>query len=78
MYPMGPLILGGGLNVTVLSYQDRLDFGFLTCPETAPDTDFIAAGVPLALEELEGAAGLAVENSTEPAVTNAPVPEPTA
>jgi WS/DGAT/MGAT family acyltransferase len=59
MFPMGPLILGGGLNITVISYRDALDFGFLTCPETAPDTDFIADGIPLALDELERAAGLA-------------------
>ena len=27
MYPMGPLLYGGGLNVTVLSSADRLNFG---------------------------------------------------
>lgn len=56
-YPVGPLILGSGLNVTVISYRDSLDFGFLTCPEPAPETDDLAAGIPLALEELERAAG---------------------
>jgi diacylglycerol O-acyltransferase / wax synthase len=79
MYPMGPLILGGGLNITVLSYQGSLDFGFLTCPETAPDTEFLAAGVPLALEELERAAGLDAdgdrpEPEAEPAAAAAPEP----
>ena len=60
LYPMGPLILGGGLNITVISYCGSLDFGFLTCPETVPETDFIAEGIPLALEELERAAGISV------------------
>jgi WS/DGAT/MGAT family acyltransferase len=58
LYPMGPLILGGGLNITVISYCESLDFGFLTCPETVPETEFIAEGVPLALEELERSAGI--------------------
>ena len=58
LFPMGPLILGGGLNITVISYCGSLDFGFLTCPETVPDTDFLAEGIPLALEELESAAGI--------------------
>jgi WS/DGAT/MGAT family acyltransferase len=60
LYPMGPLILGGGLNITVISYCGSLDFGFLACPETVPEAGFIAQGVPLALEELERDAGLAV------------------
>ena len=68
MYPMGPLILGAGLNITVFSYQENLDFGFLTCPETAPETDRIADGVPLALEELERGAGL---GSVAPTVVSA-------
>jgi WS/DGAT/MGAT family acyltransferase len=55
MYPMGPLLMGMGLNVTVISYLDSLDFGFMCCPEMIPQPDFIAEGVPLALEELEAA-----------------------
>jgi WS/DGAT/MGAT family acyltransferase len=56
MYPMGPLLMGMGLNVTVISYRESLDFGFMCCPEMIPQPDFIAEGVPLALEELEAAA----------------------
>lgn len=56
MAPMGPLLYGGGLNITVLSYMDRLDFGFLSCREAVPDPWLIADGIPLALEELEKAA----------------------
>jgi diacylglycerol O-acyltransferase len=77
MYPMGPLILGGGLNITVLSYQDRLDFGFLTCPETAPDTDYIADGVPLALAELERAAGFTPPDENRPTTSGTPAVEST-
>jgi WS/DGAT/MGAT family acyltransferase len=32
-YPMAPIVDGGGLNVTVVSYLDSLDFGLLTCPD---------------------------------------------
>jgi diacylglycerol O-acyltransferase len=56
MYPMGPLLYGGGLNITVLSYLDNMDFGFMACRETVRDPWFIAEGIPLALEELEKAA----------------------
>lgn len=56
MYPMGPLLYGGGLNITVLSYLDNMDFGFMACRETVRDPWFIAEGIPLALEELETAA----------------------
>ena len=76
MYPMGPLILGGGLNITVLSYQDALDFGFLTCPENTPETGAIAEGIPLALEELERAAGLTSGDDAVTAPTPPVVPEP--
>jgi WS/DGAT/MGAT family acyltransferase len=54
--PMGPLLYGGGLNVTVISYIDSLDFGFLACRELVPDLWSIADGIGLALEELEKAA----------------------
>jgi hypothetical protein len=32
-YPIAPIVDGGGLNVTVVSYLDSLDFGLLTCPD---------------------------------------------
>ena len=36
-YPMGPIMEGAGLNVTVLSYLDNVDFGFLAGAELVPD-----------------------------------------
>ena len=35
--PIGPIFDGGGLNMTVMSYMDSLDFGLLVCPELIPD-----------------------------------------
>jgi diacylglycerol O-acyltransferase / wax synthase len=58
MYPMGPLLLGTGLNITVISYCDSIDFGFLCCPEMVPEPAAIAEGIPIALEELEASVGL--------------------
>jgi diacylglycerol O-acyltransferase / wax synthase len=51
-YPMGPVSEGAGLNVTVLSYLDNVDFGFLACTEQVPDVDAMAADVELAMAEL--------------------------
>jgi hypothetical protein len=56
MYPMGPLLLGTGLNITVVSYRGSIDFGFLCCPEMVPEPGLVAEGVALALDELEAAA----------------------
>lgn len=53
LYPMGPLLYGTGVNITVFSYRDRVDFGFMTCREAVDDAWFIAEGIPLALEELK-------------------------
>jgi len=51
-YPMGPVSEGAGLNVTVLSYLDNVDFGFLACTEQVPDVNTMAADVELAMAEL--------------------------
>lgn len=56
MYPMGPLIYGTGVNVTVFSYRDRVDFGFMVCRDLVPDPWSLAEGVPLSLDELNAAA----------------------
>jgi len=36
-YPVGPIIDGTGLNMTVMSYMDQLDFGLLACPDVFDD-----------------------------------------
>jgi diacylglycerol O-acyltransferase len=36
MVPLGPPIEGAGLNITVMSYIDRIDWGFIACRELAP------------------------------------------
>jgi len=51
-YPMGPVSEGAGLNVTVLSYLDNVDFGFLACTEQVPDVNTMAADVEIAMAEL--------------------------
>ena len=56
LYPMGPLLYGTGLNITVFSYQDSVDFGFLTCRELVPDSWRLADAVHEALAELHAAA----------------------
>ena len=53
---MGPLLYGTGINVTVFSYLDKIDFGFMVCRDVVPDPWFLAEGVPLAMEELKQAA----------------------
>lgn len=59
-YPIGPLIDGGGLNITVLSYLDRIDFGFVVCPEIVENPWRIADAVSEAFTELEQAASTAL------------------
>lgn len=56
MYPMGPLLMGMSLNITVFSYDGNIDFGFMVCPESIPNPGFLADGIPLAMDELEAAA----------------------
>jgi WS/DGAT/MGAT family acyltransferase len=56
--PIGPIFEGSGLNITVMSYQDRLDFGLLACPDLIPDISAMARAIPRALGELERALGV--------------------
>jgi WS/DGAT/MGAT family acyltransferase len=54
-YPMGPIFDGGGLNITVMSYMDSLDFGLVACPDLIDDVWSISDGLAEALEELKKA-----------------------
>lgn len=56
IYPMGPLLMGMSLNITVFSYRGHVDFGFLACPEAVSDPFRIADRIAPALDALEEAA----------------------
>lgn len=51
-YPMGPVMEGAGLNVTVMSYLGNVDFGFMVDAELVPDVWDMAEAVEPAYAEL--------------------------
>jgi WS/DGAT/MGAT family acyltransferase len=58
--PMGPVMEGAGLNITVLSYMDNVDIGFMACRELVPDVWKLADHVDDAMTELLKAVDAAV------------------
>ncbi|MEY2566861.1 MAG: diacylglycerol O-acyltransferase / wax synthase [Actinomycetota bacterium] len=54
--PLGPVMDGAALNITVISYMDSVDWGFIADKEAVPDLWNLAAAVPEALAELVKAA----------------------
>jgi WS/DGAT/MGAT family acyltransferase len=56
LYPMGPLLFGTGINITVFSYGDSIDFGFMVCRDVIDDPWPLADGIPIAMQELVKAA----------------------
>jgi WS/DGAT/MGAT family acyltransferase len=58
IYASSVLLAFAGLNVTLMSYIDRVDFGFTTDPDLVEDPWDIADALPDALVELMEAAGL--------------------
>ena len=54
VFSVGPLTEGIGLNITVWSYVDRMNFSLLACPDLLPDVEVLASFVPAALAELLG------------------------
>ncbi|WP_088288363.1 wax ester/triacylglycerol synthase family O-acyltransferase [Kineosporia sp. A_224] len=42
-YPASSIIDGQGLNITAMSYRDRICFGLLGCPTLVPDVEQLAA-----------------------------------
>jgi hypothetical protein len=62
-HPIGPLLDGGGLNVTVLSYLDHIDFGFVVCPDIVEDPWEFAEATLEAFAELEKAATMSASPS---------------
>ena len=56
-YPMGPVMDGAGLNITVLSYRNHIDIGFMADKDLVPDVWDLAEAVRPAFEELKALAG---------------------
>jgi len=54
-FPIGPIFDGGGLNMTVMSYMDSLDFGLVACSDLVDNVWFIGDALSEALEELKKA-----------------------
>jgi diacylglycerol O-acyltransferase / wax synthase len=55
IYPIGPLTDGTGLNITLLSYLDRLGLAVATDRELVPDIDDLTDDLRAAYEELREA-----------------------
>jgi len=53
MYPLGPIFDGAALNITVVSCDDDVDIGIVTCPDVAPaSVDELGGACRTALAEL--------------------------
>jgi diacylglycerol O-acyltransferase len=56
LHPLGPVMDGAGLNITVLSNMDTIGFGFIAAKELMPELWDLADAIPAAVEELLDAA----------------------
>jgi hypothetical protein len=57
-YPVSTIVDGQGLNITVQSYLDMLDFGLVSCRELVPDVWALCDYIVDDLESLAKAAGV--------------------
>ncbi len=72
-YPVSVIMEGQGLNITVQSYLDRLDFGLVACPDLMPDVDALLDAILVGIDELarlaghdpDGAAARAARNGSQ-------------
>jgi hypothetical protein len=51
-YPLGPLMEGAGMNITVLSYAESIAFGIIACERAVPHVEDIALGFGAAVAHL--------------------------
>ena len=52
LFSVGPILEGIGLNITVWSYVDRMNFSLLSCPALIADLRSLAVELRPALDEL--------------------------
>lgn len=52
IFPMGPVLEGMALNITVLSEAHHLNVGVMACPDLVEDPDFVGRAFAEAIDEL--------------------------
>ncbi|MEZ5204743.1 MAG: wax ester/triacylglycerol synthase family O-acyltransferase [Acidimicrobiales bacterium] len=77
-YPMGPVMEGVGLNITVMSYRGSVDFGFMVDRELVRDVWDMADRVKDALAELQAAAASLDAPPEQPKAASRPKAVPAA
>ena len=75
-FPLGPVMDGMGLNITIMSYRGVLYWGLVSCARAVPRLWDIAAAVPSALGEMLTAAGLEAEAFEVPLHLGPGMPSP--
>ena len=58
MFPVSAIVNHMALNITIISYHDRLEFGVLGCRRTLPSIQRLLTYIEYGLEELELALGI--------------------
>ncbi len=66
IYPIGPLLDGGGLNITVFSLLDQIHFGFVVCPSIVKDAWQLADATSASFAELQTAAAMPTHSQDGP------------
>jgi WS/DGAT/MGAT family acyltransferase len=51
-YPLGPVLEGAGINISVLSYAGSVDIGLITCPRAVAEPSEIARGFERSVEDM--------------------------
>ena len=79
-YPLGPVMDGMGVNITVMSYQGVLNWGIHTSPDIVPSVSSLADAVPGAIGELADAVPLVLRPAGDPragTIADGERPDPT-
>ena len=67
LFSVGPILEGIGLNITVWSYQDRVNVTVISCPDLVPDLGPLVAQFAPALRDLAlTEAAASIERGTSP------------
>jgi hypothetical protein len=73
-FPVSVITEGQGLNITVQSYLDWLDFGLVCDPDLVADLEVMRDAILTELDALAGAAGFTPPVAGAPAPTDKPQP----